>query len=114
MIFERLERIEHKLNEVLRRLNQLAVDQATFDQHLQELASGIDELVNAVQSKLNAQPDFTEEDAALQAASQKVKDAMDTINPNVPDPAPADAPVNEGSDAPPADDASASEEQPVE
>ena len=98
--------INKKLNLILKEVRHLSVDQATFDQHLQDLSAAIDSLVSAVQSKLSAVADFTDEDAALQAATQKVKDAMDTINPNVPDPVPAP-------DEPPAGDAPPPDEVPA-
>jgi predicted RecB family endonuclease len=75
----RFRRIEKLLHELLQEVQAMAVDQATFDQHLQELNTAINDLIAAVEAQQAAAPDLTPESEAVKAATDRVKAATDAL-----------------------------------
>jgi hypothetical protein len=84
----RLERIEHKIDQLLRMETEMAIDQATFDTDLAALVTALGTLTSAVDALIASKPaaDLTAEDQSVQAASQSVSDELAKLNPT---PAPA-------------------------
>jgi uncharacterized membrane protein len=83
------------LNNILERIKQVAIDQATFDSDLAALVSSITNLIAAVDAKIAATPaaDFTAEDATVQQAAASVAAELNKLNPPAPVPTPAPAPT---------------------
>lgn len=81
-----LERVELKLNYLIRRIRQMAIDQETFDSDLAALVTSISELTTAVDTWIAAHPDvdFSAEEAMVQQAAQTVKDELDKLTPAAP------------------------------
>ena len=75
--------INDKLDQLLRKVTKMAVDQATFDEHLTELATKITDFIAAVEALLAKTPvaDFTAEDTAVQEASANLKEELEKITP---------------------------------
>lgn len=80
---EALERIEHKLDRLIRKVEQMAIDQATFDNDLAGLVQAVTDLNTAVDAFIAAHPgiDFSTEDANVLGAKQALADELAKITP---------------------------------
>jgi soluble cytochrome b562 len=98
-----LREIEALLVEINGKVEEIMTTQEQFDSSLQEFLTAFDELVAAVDDALSgtAATDLSEEDSAIQAATQKAKDARDRITaastpaPSTEPPAPSTQPVEQ-------------------
>lgn len=80
---EPLERIEHKLDSLIRKVEKMAVDQSTFDTDLAALVTAIGNLTAAVDAWIAAHPgvDLSVEDTNVQAAAATVAAELAKIAP---------------------------------
>jgi hypothetical protein len=88
------DRIEHKLDRILRTQGVIMADQADLDTAIQDLTThtdAIDQAVTALVDKIGQSPaaaDFATEVAALQAATGNLQTATDAANAALTPPAP--------------------------
>jgi chromosome segregation ATPase len=84
-----LESLDSKLNEVLRRIEEMAIDQATFDTDLAALVQAISDLDSAVEALIasKAAVDLTAEDTSVQTAAAAVTAELAKLAPTPPPPA---------------------------
>lgn len=75
-----------KLDQLLTEVHKMAIDQATFDEHLAGLVSKVGELAAAVEAWQASHQgvDLTAEDQAVQEAAASVQAELDALNPETP------------------------------
>jgi len=80
---EPFERIEHKLDSLIRKVEKMAVDQSTFDTDLAALVTAIGNLTAAVDALIASTPsvDLTAEDTSVQTAAAAVAAELAKITP---------------------------------
>lgn len=76
-----LERIENKLDDLTRRITDMAIDQATFDTDLAALVQAITDLDTAVDAWVASHPDLSAEDQSVQSAAAAVQAELAKIAP---------------------------------
>lgn len=77
-------RVEAKINLLIRKVDTMAVDQATFDSDLAALVAAITTLIQAVDAWIASHPagvDLTAEEASVQEASKAIADELAKITP---------------------------------
>jgi septation ring formation regulator EzrA len=85
-----LERIERKIDNVIRRLKRMAANEADFDAALTEFLTSLDAGLTAIQAKIDSlgvTVDFTDELASLDSAKTKLSDFVAANSDPVPPPA---------------------------
>lgn len=77
------ERVERKLDHLLREVHKMTIDQATFDTDLAGLVTAVTNLTSAVDAWIASHPgvDLTAEDQAVQTASQALADELAKVTP---------------------------------
>jgi predicted nuclease with TOPRIM domain len=85
-LFDRLERIERKVEDLHQEVQNMAVDQTTFDTELAGLVSAITQLSTAVDALIASKGgvDLTAEEASVQSASATVAAELAKVNPTPP------------------------------
>ena len=79
-----LERIERKLDQLIRKVHDMAVDQATFDTELAALVTAINDLGTAIDAFIASQPagvDLSAEAQTLAEASAAVAAELAKVSP---------------------------------
>jgi hypothetical protein len=95
IVYEKLDVLTRHLVRLEGKVDQMAIDQKTFDTDLAGLITAIGTLVAAVNTKINNTPaaDFTAEDTQVQQAAAQVQSALAALNPPAPTPPVLPAPT---------------------
>jgi hypothetical protein len=85
-LYDAVESLGDRLDDVLRRLEAMAIDQTTFDTDLAALVQSITDLTTAVDSWVASHPDLSAEDQTVQTAAAAVSAELAKITPAPPAP----------------------------